>query len=72
MHLLPQTMQTILDEQPAAASVGAVAVSRLEQRFGMTASVSLNARLLAEALSAAMADPHTRSLLQPPGSPGSV
>ncbi|WP_127752881.1 MULTISPECIES: hypothetical protein [unclassified Devosia] len=73
MHLLPHTMQTILDEQPASAdSVTAQAVSRLEQRFGMTAAMSLNARLLAEALNAALSDPHTRSLLQAPGTAGAV
>ena len=72
MYLLPNAMQTILDGQPAPenASLGAAAIARLEQRFGMTAGRSISARILAEALSAALADPHTRSMLAPVGEPG--
>ena len=72
MYLLPNTMQTILDEQPAAenTSLNAEAIARLEQRFGMSASMSISARLLAEALSAALSDPHTLSMLAPTGEPG--
>jgi hypothetical protein len=69
MYLLPHTMQTILDEQPSAPnpSLAAEATARLEQRFGMTASMSLSARMLAEALSVALSDPLTRGMLAPLG-----
>ena len=73
MYLLPTTMQTILDEQSATgpASLAADATARLEQRYGMTATRSLSARMLAEALSAALTDPHTRTMLMHmvPGTP---